>query len=69
MRKVSKISHEIRTPLSAIVALVDFLKSTHLSQEQQSYIQDIEISARQIFESEEKIYAWIDGCLAQRVKQ
>ena len=56
----SKISHELRIPLSAIIGLIDFLKSTTLNNEQKSYIADIETSAHQLLQSEEKIFSWIN---------
>jgi signal transduction histidine kinase len=48
----SKISHEIHTPLSAILGLLQFLQATNLTQEQQSYIYDIELSANRLIEAQ-----------------
>lgn len=56
----SRISHELRTPLSAIIVLVDLLKSTNLNAEQKSYIDDIEISAHQLLQIEDLIFSWVD---------
>ena len=51
----SQISHEIRIPLSAILNLINFLQETNLTNEQASYVHDIEISANRLLDAQVKI--------------
>ena len=52
----SRLGHELRTPLSAIIGLLDLLRSTNPNPEQESYIADLELSAHQLLQSEERIF-------------
>lgn len=51
----SQISHEIRIPVSAILGLISFLQDTTLTEDQASYIHDIELSANQLLNAQCKI--------------
>ncbi len=51
------ISHELRIPLTGIMATANFLNKTSLNQQQQEYIQTIQVYAKQLLGLENQIYA------------
>jgi signal transduction histidine kinase len=55
----SQISHELRIPVSVIIGFLHFLQETPLNREQKNYIHEIEISANQILQAQEKISQWL----------
>jgi PAS domain S-box-containing protein len=42
---LANMSHEIRTPLNGIIGMAQLLQLTHLTEEQQAYLKDMDISA------------------------
>ena len=56
----SQISHELRIPVSVIIGFLHFLQDTPLNNEQKNYIHEIEVSANQILEAQEKISLWLN---------
>ena len=44
----SSISHNIRTPMNGIVGLIDLLKKTNISKEQNEYMEDLVISSNNL---------------------
>ncbi|CAH2030031.1 hybrid sensor histidine kinase/response regulator [Trichlorobacter ammonificans] len=45
---LANMSHEIRTPMNGIISMVQLLRYTPLSQEQQDYLESMEISSRNL---------------------
>ena len=52
---ISEMGHEIRTPMNAISGFTDLIKSTELSEKQQSYIRRIEQASESLFITINKI--------------
>lgn len=51
----SQISHELRIPLSAMLGMIHLLKMTALDQEQQEYLDALDLSACDLMQAEARI--------------